>query len=160
MADVSTAMKKPKTSAPMGAAPFENVFANATLEAPAAFREFAEKGITQAKDNYEKMKSAAEEASSLMESTYSSATKGAADYGLKLIEAARTNSNAALDYASELVAAKTLSEVVEVASTHARKQFETFSAQMHELTALAQKVVTETTEPLKDGVTRVVKKVA
>ena len=31
---------------------------------------------------------------------------------------------------------------------------------MHELAELAQKVMTETTEPLKDGVTRVAKKVA
>jgi hypothetical protein len=31
---------------------------------------------------------------------------------------------------------------------------------MHELTELAQKVVSDTTEPLRDGVTRMVKKVA
>ena len=32
------------------------------MEVPAAFREIAEKGVAQAKENYEKMKSAAEEA--------------------------------------------------------------------------------------------------
>lgn len=32
------------------------------VEMPAAFRELAEKGIAQAKDNYEKIKSAAEQA--------------------------------------------------------------------------------------------------
>jgi phasin len=161
MADVSnaTAKSKPKHST-LAAAPFENAFTSGAIEAPVAFREFAEKGISQAKDNYEKLKSAAEEASSLIETTCSSATKGATDYGLKLIDAARTNSNATFDYIAELVMAKSPSEVVELSTTHARKRFEALTAQMHELAGLAQKVVTDTTEPLRDGVTRVVKKVA
>ena len=37
------------------------------MEVPAAFREFAEKSVTQAKDNWEKMKAASEEASDLIE---------------------------------------------------------------------------------------------
>ena len=139
---------------------FETAFTSATIETPAAFREFAEKGLSQAKDSYEKMKSAAEEATSLLEETYTCATKGATDYGLKLIEVARANSNAAFDYAGELLAAKSLSEVVELSTAHARKQFEAMSAQARELTALAQKVATEAAEPIKEGVTRAVKKVA
>ena len=98
------------------------------VEMPAAFREFAERGVAQAKDTYEKMKAAAEEATDVLETTYSTATKGASDYGLKVIEAARTNTNAAFDFAGELMAAKTLSEVVELSSAHARKQFETLTA--------------------------------
>ena len=82
------------------------------VEMPAAFREFAERGVAQAKDTYEKMKAAAEEATDVLETTYSTATKGASDYGLKVIEAARTNTNAAFDFAGELMAAKTLSEMV------------------------------------------------
>jgi phasin len=164
MAEISTptatATAKPKAKPSSPATPFENVFSGGAIETPAAFREFAEKGISQAKDNYEKLKSAAEEAGSLMETTYSSATKGATDYGLKLIDAARANSNAAFDYVAELIMAKSPSEVVELSTTHARKRVEAFTAQMHELTGLAQKVVTETTEPLREGVTRVVKKVA
>jgi phasin len=156
----TTTPKTKAKAAATGASHFENAFAGATFEAPAAFREFAEKGLSQAKDGYEKMKSAAEEATSLMEGAYTSASKGAADYGLKLIEIARTNSNAAFDYASELMGAKSLSEAVELSTTHARKQFETLSAQTHELTALAQKVATDAAEPLKDGMSRMVKKVA
>lgn len=130
------------------------------MEVPAAFREFAEKGVSQAKDNWEKMKAATEEATDVLETTYSTATKGAADYGLALIDAARTNMNAAFDFASEIVAAKSLSEVVEISTAHARKQFETAQAQAKDLTALAQKVVTETAEPLKTGVVSAFKKVA
>src|SRR6202050_3397249 len=70
------------------------------VEMPAAFREFAERGVAQAKDTYEKMKAAAEEATDVLETTYSTATKGASDYGLKVIEVARTNTNAAFDFAA------------------------------------------------------------
>ena len=47
-----------------------------TMEVPAAFREFAEKGVTQAKDNWEKMKAATEEATDLIEDSYATASKG------------------------------------------------------------------------------------
>src|SRR3989442_8764904 len=81
------------------------------MEIPAAFREFAEKSVSQAKETYEKMKSAAEEATDVIEDTYATATKGAADYGLKLIEVSRVNTNAAFDFYSELMTMKSFSEV-------------------------------------------------
>ena len=130
------------------------------LEIPAAFRELAEKSVSQAKDSYEKMKSAAEEATDVLEDTYATATKGAADYGAKLIETARVNTNAAFDFYTELMTVKSFSEFVELSTTHARKQFETVTGQTKELTALAQKVTTESAEPLKDSVTKAFKKVA
>ncbi len=129
------------------------------VEMPAAFREFAERGVAQAKDTYEKMKAAAEEATDVLETTYSTATKGASDYGLKVIELARTNTNAAFDFAGEVMAAKTLSEVVELTSAHARKQFEALTEQSKELGALAQKVATETAEPMKSGMNKAFTKV-
>src|SRR5271154_5345011 len=125
------------------------------VEMPAAFREFAERGVAQCKDTYEKMKAAAEEATDVLETTYSTASKGASDYGMKVIETTRVNTNAAFDFAGELLAAKTLSEMIEVSSTHARKQFEALTEQSKELPALAQKVATEAAEPMKSGMTKV-----
>jgi phasin len=130
------------------------------VEMPAAFREFAERGVAQCKDTYEKMKAAAEEATDVLETTYSTASKGASDYGMKVIETARINTNAAFDYAGELLAAKSLSEVIELSSAHARKQFEALTEQSKELGALAQKVATETAEPIKSGMTKAFSKVA
>src|ERR1700721_604173 len=118
------------------------------VEAPAAFRDMAEKSMSQAKENYEKMKSAAEEATGLLEDTYATATKGVTDYNRKVLELARTNANAAFDFAVQLLGAKTLSEVIELSSTHTRKQFETLSEQGKELATLAQKVATEAAEPI------------
>jgi len=130
------------------------------MEVPAAFREFAEKSVSQAKETYEKMKSAAEEATDVLEDTYTTASKGASDYGLKLIEATRTNTNAYFDFVTELMAVKSLSEVVELSTAHTRKQFEALTAQTKDLTALAQKVATDTAEPIKGSVNKAFKKVA
>jgi phasin len=165
MAEAATAAPKVKTSKPASAAfempKFEMPkFDMPKVEMPAAFREMAERGVAQAKDTYEKMKAAAEEATDVLETTYSTATKGASDYGLKVIEVARTNTNAAFDFAGEVMAAKTLSEVVELTNAHARKQFEALTAQSKELSSLAQKVATETAEPMKSGMNKAFAKVS
>jgi len=159
MAEAATAAPKSKTAKTV-TGPFEMPkfeipkFDIPKVEMPAAFREMAERGVAQAKDTYEKMKAAAEEATDVLETTYSTASKGASDYGLKVIELARANTNAAFDFAGEIMAAKTLSEVVELTSAHARKQFESLSEQGKELGALAQKVATETVEPIKSGMNK------
>jgi len=130
------------------------------MEVPAAFREIAEKSVTQAKDNWEKIKAATEEATGLIEDSYATASRGAADYNLKLIEAARANTNATFDYAGQLLGVKSLSEAVELSTAHLRKQFDILSAQSKELTALAQQVANDTVEPIKESVNSTFKKVA
>ena len=130
------------------------------FEVPPAFREIAEKGLAQAKESYEKVKAAAEEATDVIEDAYATAAKGATDYNLKVIEAARANTNAMFDYARELLDAKSLSDFVELSTAHARKQFEAVTAQTKELAALAQKVATDTAEPIKTGVGKAFKQVA
>jgi phasin len=135
-------------------------FDMAKMEVPVVFREFAEKSVTQAKDNWEKMKAATEEATDLIEGSYATATKGAADYGLKVIEAGRANTNAYFDYATQMMTVKSLAEAVELSTAQMRKQFETLTAQTKELSALAQKVATETCEPIKESVSSAFKKVA
>lgn len=130
------------------------------MEIPAALREFAEKGASQAKETYEKMKAAAEEATDLLEGTYANAAKGAADYGLKLIEASRANTNATFDFYTELMSVKSYSDVIEISTAHVRKQFEAVTAQTKDLAALVQKVAVDTAEPIKGTVSKAFAKVA
>ena len=120
------------------------------MEVPPAFREFAEKGIAQAKEGYEKLKANAEKTTETLEETYAIASKGYADYGLKLIETARANSNAAFDLMGELMGAKSYSQVLEVSTAFMRNRFDALTAQAKELTAQAQKVATESAEPMKE----------
>lgn len=130
------------------------------MEVPAAFREIAEKGLATAKGNYEKLKSAAEEATDTLEDTYATATKGCSDYGLKVIESARVNSNAAFDLFGELLSAKSYSEVVELSTAYMRSHFDTVSAQSKDLAECAQKVTADTVAPIKEGLTSAFTKAA
>ena len=130
------------------------------MEVPAAFREFAEKGVAQTKDAYEKIKSVAEQNTAMLETVYSTASKGSTEYGLKVIEVARTNTNTYFDFVEKLFGVKSPSELVELTTAHSRTQFETATAQGKELAALVQKVATETAEPIKTGVEKAMKKVA
>jgi len=146
MTDATTgANKTAKHSAsPLGMPNYEMPkFDLPEMEMPEAFREMAEKGVAQAKDGYEKIQAAAEEATDLLKSAYTTATNGTADYNRKVIEIARTNAHAAFDYAYELLGVKSPTEFIELSTAHARKQFEAMTAQTKELTELAQKVTTD-----------------
>jgi phasin len=131
-----------------------------SLEVPPAFRDMAEKSMSQAKDTYEKMKAAAEEATDVLEDTYATTTRGMSDYGLKLIEISRVNTNAAFDFVSELFAVKSCAEALELSSVHAQRQFGALTAQTKELSELAQRVVIDVAEPMKEGVTKALNKSA
>lgn len=131
-----------------------------SLEVPAVVREMAEKSVQNARDAYEKMKSTAEETSDLIEDTYATASKGVAEYNTVALESLRTNVNAAFDYFGALIATRSVSEAVELSTSHMRKQFDVLSGQAKELSVIAQKVATDTAGPIKASVERNFKKVA
>ncbi len=154
--------KAPATVIPMFEMPKFDIpsFEMPKFEVPAAFREFAEKGVAQSKDAYEKFKAVAEENTEMLETVYSNATQGSTEYGLKVIEIARYNTNATFTFVEKLFSVKSPSELVELTTAHSRTQFETLSAQGKELAGIVQKVATDTAEPIKSGVSKAMKKVA
>ncbi|BBF92076.1 phasin [Blastochloris tepida] len=132
----------------------------AELDLPVAMRDIAEKSVAQAKEAYEKIKSAAEETTDMIEDTYVTASKGISDFNVKALEAMRANINASFDFTRAVMQVKTLSQAVELTSSHIRKQFEALIDQTRELTELAQKIAADTAEPVKAGVEKVVKPAA
>ena len=129
-------------------------FPTPDFEIPAAFREFAETSASQARDAYDRLKSAGEEASGLFEETLENARDGALAIGAKAIDVAKVNSDASFALARDMFAAKTMSDLVALQSAFARKQFAAMTEQMKEFQALGEKVITTTTMP----VTRTVEK--
>jgi phasin len=173
--DMSQAAKAPKTEQTETAAPVfpipafdltklpkfdANAFDLSKIEVPVALRETADKVAVQMKDNYAKLKAAAEETSDLLEDTYTTASAGLKDFNLKALEAARANLNAGFDHARDLMGVKSLAEVVELQSTYLRKQFEIFQGQFKDLSAIAQKVAADTAEPVKVKVEKAFKTAA
>ncbi len=138
------------------------MFPNATtsFEVPGAFREFAEKGVSQARENYERFKETADDTNGAIEAVFSAATKGANAYNAKLVDIAKTNTNAMFDLAAALIGATTFSQAAELMTAASKTQIETLTAQGRELAELGQKVATETVEPIKATTAKAFKKVA
>ncbi len=130
------------------------------FQVPEQVRAFAEKGVSQARESYQKLKEAAETNNGAMEAAYTSATKGAGDFTAKVIEIAKTNTRSAFDFAQALMGVKSLPEAFELVNSHARKQFETLTAQSKDLADITQKCATETVEPIKAGAAKAFKTVA
>lgn len=130
------------------------------FEVPGSIREFAEKGVSQARENYEKFKDVAQSGNETIEAFYASSTKGATDYSTKVLDIARANTNSAFDLVQQLVTVKSPSEALSLWSTFARSQYETLTAQGKELAELGQKVSAEAVEPLKATASKVFTKVA
>lgn len=148
----------PAAAKPIVATSIPSIAEMGKMEVPAAVREIAEKGVEQAKETYAKVKAATEEATEAFEGSYTTAAKGVAEFNQKALEAARTNLNAAFEFASDLFKVKSLSETIELQSTFARKQLETLQAQSKDLSSLAQKVANDASAPLKDSMQKVLKK--
>ena len=130
------------------------------FEVPEQMRALAEKGVSQARDSYAKFKDAAETHNGTIEAVFTTANKGASEYSAKLMEIMKANTTATLDFAQELIGVKTPSEAMELWTAHAKKQFETFSAQAKQLAELSQKVATETVEPIKTNASKLFKPAA
>src|ERR1700743_1075293 len=130
------------------------------FEVPEQVRAFAEKGVSQARDNYAKFKDAAESHNGTMEAVFSTFSKGASAYSAKVMEMMKSSTTANLDFAQELIGVKSPSEAMELWSSHARKQFEAFTAGTKELAELAQKVAAETAQPIKASASKMMKPAA
>ncbi len=137
--------------------PISEVFSMPKLEVPTVVRDLAEKSVTQARENYEKVKAAAEEATDVLEDTYETARKSMLSFNLKAIDTAKANSDATFEFVKAFANVKTLSEAVELQTSFARKQFESLTAQAKEFQELATQLSTETTSPLKEAATKLFK---
>jgi len=130
------------------------------FEVPEQMRAFAEKGVSQARDNYAKFKDAAETHNVAIEAVFTSASKGASEYTTKLMEFMKANTTANLDFAQQLLSIKSPTEAMELWTSHTRKQAQTLSAQAKELGELTQKIAAETAEPIKASASKIFKPAA
>ena len=130
------------------------------FEVPEQMRAFAEKGVSQARDNYAKFKDAAESHNGTIEAVFTASSKGASAYSAKLMEFVKANTTSALDFAQELISVKSPAEALELWTNQTKKQYETFTAQAKELSELGQKVASETVEPIKANASKFYKPAA
>ena len=107
-----------------------------------------EKGAAQIRETSDRLNASTEQTVKMIENSFASGVNALKDYNLKAFEFTQTNLEATFDSAKQLVSAKSPTEMLELWSKCASKQFETFAEQAKELTALGQRVATESAEPL------------
>ena len=76
------------------------------------------------------------------------------DFNVKMIDMAQANAEAVFDFARQLATAKQPSDMVELWTAHAKKQFKTLTEQTKELSALGQKIASEAASRSRAASTR------
>jgi len=125
------------------------------IAAPSVVSELAEQGFARARERCEKIKAASEEMTEALRESYSSNARSATDYGLKLFEISNANTASTLDFFVHLFGSKSATDVLTLSAAQARKTIDTASDQNKELWVLAQKLATETGEPIRKHFTKV-----
>ena len=123
-------------------------------EVPESVRSMAESTVNQTREAYERGKEALDESIDALERSFDADGHGATAFNRKLIDIAQRNLNSSFDFAKSLAGAKTLAEIVELQSAYIRSQFEVFAGQATEIQELTKKIASDTSEPLKDQMTK------
>jgi phasin len=120
-------------------------------------RAMIEKGLSETRSNFVKAKSAADEASSAFEASYSTAKTGVAEMNAKALEAVRATAEANFDFMKSIIGVKSMADYVALHTEFTRKQVEMMSGTSKEFGALAKRVAEQSVEPIKAQVAKTFK---
>jgi len=109
-----------------------------------------EKTLNETRARYAKTKSAMDEATAALESSYSAAHAGVAQLNAKAIESVKADVEAQFDLMTAAVSAKSLSELVTLNTEFVRKRFEDATARAKGFSEFARKVADETASPIRE----------
>ncbi|MFO1147608.1 MAG: TIGR01841 family phasin [Alsobacter sp.] len=118
---------------------------------PKAMQDFAHSGLDQAREAYQKARTSAETLTHGVGSSGEAAAKGVQDFSRTLIDAIQANTDATLGFLKAMSGVRSLSEAVELQARHARTQFESVTEQAKTLAGIANRTVTETTQPVRQA---------
>lgn len=130
------------------------LFPMSTAEVPEAFRDMAEKGVSQARENYAKVKAAAEEATDVLEESFETARGNTLDLSTAAMDAAKANIDAGFAFMKDFMAVKSVSEAVELQTAFARERFDASTAQAKDMQAKVTKMTEEASKPVKDAMAK------
>jgi phasin len=125
-----------------------------------ALRLMAEKGVSQAREAYESIKSFADGTTDALEDAYSVASKSFSSVQGKLIEIGRANSSSLFDYLEAASKASTVSEAIDLNSSFISKQLEVQRAQWNEVSQIFNTLATQSFQPLQDSFVKGLKRSA
>ncbi len=122
------------------------------MDAEEVIAQSAELTADEVRNSCDRMRKAAQAATSGMEEALVAAGSGIAEFNMKAIEAVKASTDAMFEFASAMAGASTMSQLVELHTEHVRKQFETANAQAKEFAELASRVSARAMAPLGDTI--------
>jgi phasin len=120
-----------------------------TSKATDQFRAFAEQGVEQSKETYNRIKANVETTQKAFENAFESARSAGSELSLKGIAAMRANADASFSHLEALVGVKSLSELIELQTSFLRKQVERSVDQAKDIQAVSSKAAEEVAKPMK-----------
>jgi hypothetical protein len=127
-----------------------------TPEPAPGLADWMNEGLAQAKEAQRDMIAAIDTWTQM----FAQSARASAECQLRMIEMAQSNATASYRLARELMEATSFTRLIELSADGARRQAETAAAQLSELSDLARKAATETTEPLSTKIARVLQQAA
>ena len=113
-----------------------------------------EQGAKTARDNLRQGEAAANDALSQMERNLTASMGSMRDFNLKMIGMMRANAEATFDFAENLCAAKSPTEVFETWKSFAEHQGQTLQKQTQEFATMSQSAANEAMQPVRQAAGR------
>jgi hypothetical protein len=148
---------------PTRTAAFDNVIEHATETTKATgerLREFAQIGVLKASESYEQISKAAQTASEQINGQVIEARDSAAKAGLKLLDIAKEDSDAAYAALRDLLAAKSPIEAFDISAKYWRGRLETRLVQAQDLGAFVRKSAEDAVRPVQERIEKFTKAAA
>lgn len=119
------------------------------FEVPEIVRSFAEQGLKQSREAYARVKDAAEEATDMLEDSLETGRKTVQEAQFKALDMAKANTDASFEFMRKMLAASSLSDVMELQTTFARDRFDALMAYSKDMQEMMSKAGAEASEPAK-----------
>ena len=162
--EMQNAVVEPTEAVEPAAVAFQTPTQNAGEQSFAAARVFGdnvraqvEKSLHETRARYAKTRSAVEETSSALDSSYAAARDGMAQFNVQAIEALKADAEANFALITSLVSVKSISDMVTLNTEFLRKRFEEATARAKTFSEMARKVAEEAVSPIRDQVAKTVK---
>jgi len=124
------------------------------FEMPEFLRSMTERNMIQARDAYQRMKTAAEEATGALEATFEKTRGNFVTLQMGALDVAKENSDATYAFMRQIFGATSMVEAIELQNAFLRERFEAYVNYGRKAQEDVTKFVAEASEPARGAVTK------
>jgi phasin len=124
-------------------------FSYPKFEMPEAFRSLTEQSLTQTREAYAQLKTAAEEATDILEDGFETARVNMRDVQFKALDLVKANADATFDLVRKLLTTSSPAEAFQLQTAFARERFEALVDYSKDVQTTLNKAGEEATKPAK-----------